>query len=127
MFHVPEMFRTTTGAMASDASYGNCGMFIIPAQLNGNKIYFVTIAAEANGWEHVSVTVRDKDFKPIPRNPAWKEMCNIKKDILGCGGHRYTVPPGGKRVRERPRGMPAPVEADGRSTANTTQGYDRVT
>jgi hypothetical protein len=44
-----------------------------PGQINGAyRIgYFAVIASDGQGWEHVSVSLRD-------RTPTWDEMCIIK-------------------------------------------------
>ena len=56
-FHVPEVFRVSIGAMASDKSYGNNGVFVI--------------ASDGQGWKHVSVSTPDT-------TPTWEQMCEIK-------------------------------------------------
>ena len=62
-----EKHRVTQGPMGSDASYGNNGLFVIirhPDTLN-------VIASDGMGWEHVSITIKD-------RTPTWDEMSYIK-------------------------------------------------
>ncbi len=68
MFHVPNKFRIRTGRMGSDDGMGNNGAFEIP--LKHGQVVFV-IAGDGLGWEHVSVSRRD-------RPPLWSEMCQIK-------------------------------------------------
>jgi len=67
-FHVPEKFRVLNGKMASDASYGNNGAFIVLLR-HAQKVY--VIASSGMGWEHVSVSRQD-------HCPTWDEMCQIK-------------------------------------------------
>jgi hypothetical protein len=67
-FHVPEKFRIRTGRHASDASIGNNGAFEV--KLRHGQIAYV-IASDGAGWEHVSVSRRD-------RCPTWDEMCQVK-------------------------------------------------
>lgn len=67
-FHVPEKYRVTTGRMASDASYGNNGAFVVPLK-RGQQVFVV--ASDGMCWEHVSVSRKD-------RCPTWEEMCQIK-------------------------------------------------
>jgi hypothetical protein len=67
-FRVPNKFRVREGKMGSDDSIGNSGAFII--KLKHSQTVFV-IASDALGWEHVSVSRRD-------RCPTWEEMCQIK-------------------------------------------------
>jgi len=56
-----------TGMFGSEASYGNNGYFIIPFE----SYELVVIASDGEGWEHVSVSLRN-------RTPNWREMCFIK-------------------------------------------------
>lgn len=68
MFKVPERFRISAGRLASDAGFGNNGAFEV--KLRHGQTVFV-IASDGCGWEHVSVSRRD-------RCPTWDEMCQIK-------------------------------------------------
>ena len=72
MFHVPEKFRVTDGAMLSTEHDGNNGHFIIPY---GPVMYFV-IASDGMGWEHVSVHIENRERKQYI--PTWPEMNYIK-------------------------------------------------
>jgi len=67
-FHVPEKLRIHTGPMGSDASAGNNGAFLVRCN-HGQWVN--VIASDGMGWEHVSVSRRD-------RVPNWDEMCRIK-------------------------------------------------
>lgn len=67
-FHVPNKFRVRTGRIGSGDSIGNAGAFEI--NLEHSQTVFV-IASDAMGWEHVSVSRKD-------RCPTWDEMCQIK-------------------------------------------------
>lgn len=67
-FHVPNKYRVRTGRMGSDDSIGSNGAFEIPLK-HGQRVF--VIAGEGLGWEHVSVSRRD-------RAPLWDEMCQIK-------------------------------------------------
>lgn len=65
-FHLPEKFRVRLrGYPAGDA--GN-GAFICKGR-HGQSLN--VIASDGEGWEHVSVSRRD-------RCPTWEEMCQIK-------------------------------------------------
>lgn len=70
-FHVPERYRATSrtqfGLYASDATYGNNGMFHF--NLGGGTIR--AIASDGGDWDHVSVSLAN-------RVPSWEEMCRIK-------------------------------------------------
>lgn len=67
-FHVPEKFRVHEGQMASDSRFGNNGAFML--KLAHAQTLFA-IASDQWGWEHVSVSRRD-------RCPTWDEMCQVK-------------------------------------------------
>ena len=53
-------------------SYGDhtCGMFIVPSQIDKNDLK--VIAAAGEGWDHVSVSRKN-------RCPNWPEMDQVKK------------------------------------------------
>lgn len=72
-FQVPNQHRVRSGPMGSDDSIGNCGAFTI--KLKHAQIVFV-IASDALGWEHVSVSRKD-------RMPTWDEMCQVKDLFWG--------------------------------------------
>ena len=67
-FQVPEKFRVHDGQMASNAAFGNNGAFILKLK-HGQTLF--AIASDQWGWEHVSVSRRD-------RCPTWDEMCQVK-------------------------------------------------
>ena len=67
-FHAPHSLRVREGALSSDDSIGNNGAFIVPTNTG---ILFV-ICSDQEGWEHVSVSRKDK------KTPSWEEMCVIK-------------------------------------------------
>ena len=69
-FHVPNKYRVTKGDLASNASHGNNGAFII-RRLDKNTVFKV-IASDGLFWEHVSVS------KPDGLLPTWSDMCFIK-------------------------------------------------
>ena len=62
-----EKYRIKTGAMGSDSSYGNNGLFSIRI----DKTIFTVIISDGMGWEHVSISLEH-------RTPTWDEMCFIK-------------------------------------------------
>lgn len=64
-FKVPEEYRITTGAFASDVTCGNNGAFLI------NNFY--CIASDGMDWEHVSVSLQDGH-----RLPTHYDMERIK-------------------------------------------------
>jgi hypothetical protein len=73
---VPEKYRIRNGIMASDSSYGNNGVFVIPHY----KISFYEInciVSDGEGWQHVSVTISSTQRK-VDRCPTWEEMCFVK-------------------------------------------------
>lgn len=67
-FRVPNRYRVREGRMASDDVFGNNGAFVVPLK-HGQQVF--VIASDGFGWEHVSVSRRD-------RCPLWDEMCQIK-------------------------------------------------
>ena len=67
-FYVPNKFRIREGMMGSADSIGNSGAFEV--KLKHGQTVFV-IASDGMGWEHVSVSRRD-------RCPTWDEMCQVK-------------------------------------------------
>lgn len=62
-----EKYRITKSFLASDASYGCNGAFIIPYR----SADLMVIISDQNGWDHVSVSTEH-------RSPTWDEMCFIK-------------------------------------------------
>jgi hypothetical protein len=93
-FKVPNKYRVREGRMASDESFGNNGAFIV--SLRHKQDVFV-IASDAFGWEHVSVSRRD-------RCPTWEEMCQIKDqfwDAEDCVVQFH--PPASEYVNNHPR------------------------
>lgn len=73
MFRVPEKYRVREGRMGSDDSFGCNGAFEVPLK-HGQRVF--VIASDQLGWEHVSVSRRD-------RPPTWDEMCQIKALFWG--------------------------------------------
>jgi hypothetical protein len=72
-FRVPNKFRVRAGRLASNDDIGNNGAFEV--KLRHGQTVFV-IASDGLGWEHVSVSRRD-------RCPTWDEMCQIKALFWG--------------------------------------------
>lgn len=72
-FHVPERHRVRHGELASLPRHGNNGAFELPAVIPGRQLW--TVASDGLGWEHVSVSVRQKKRVFIP---TWKEMAHVK-------------------------------------------------
>ena len=68
-FQVPNKYRIRAGRIGSDDSIGNAGAFEIKLR-HGQTVF--AIASDAMGWEHVSVSRRD-------RCPTWDEMCQVKE------------------------------------------------
>ena len=74
MFHVPEKYRLVTGRMASNASFGNNGAFVIPSPISERR-RLVIIASDGMEWEHVSIHC-ERGNELI--TPFWDEMCFVK-------------------------------------------------
>lgn len=64
---VPNQYRIKEGALGSDETYGNNGLFMVPFESYTLQV----IASDGEGWEHVSVSLNN-------RTPNWREMCFIK-------------------------------------------------
>lgn len=73
MFKVPEQYRVKGGLFNTDASFGNNGAFRIPID---KGIEAFVIASDGNGWEHVSVSLKESGKT---ETPTWEEMCVIKE------------------------------------------------
>jgi hypothetical protein len=73
-FHVPELRRITEGPVKSDRSFGNNGAFLLDSCEPGWQL--VLIAAQDQGWEHVSVHATTRTGRN--RTPTWREMSFIK-------------------------------------------------
>lgn len=69
-FHVPEQFRFFQPGHRLHSTHedGNNGAFFIRLK-HGQTVH--AIASDGMGWEHVSVSRRD-------RCPTWDEMCQVK-------------------------------------------------
>ena len=67
---VPERYRVINGHMASDSSFGNNGIFMVPT-FDG-EVLLTVIASDKMGWDHVSVSIKH-------RVPTWEEMEYIKR------------------------------------------------
>lgn len=63
--------QRNAGAWSSDASFGNNGVFLIPASLVVKRPALTIVASDGLGWEHVSVS-------SATRCPTWQEMCFVK-------------------------------------------------
>lgn len=81
-FEVPETRRLTRAnssiphALASTREDGNNGAFSL---VEGSTVFFC-IASDGEGWEHVSVSARERGKS---RTPTWDEMCLIKRVFWG--------------------------------------------
>ena len=77
MLKVPEKYRVKVGQFASDESYGNNGVFIIPMNIN-KTIFAYIMVSDGMDWEHLSVHLVLKNGKDLKRTPTWEEMCQLK-------------------------------------------------
>lgn len=71
---VPEQYRIRSGAYGTTEANGNNGAFVVPLKANKQQVH--VIASDEGGWEHVSVSRRD-------RCPTWAEMCEVKDLFFG--------------------------------------------
>jgi hypothetical protein len=66
-----ERGRIVSGDMASDASYGMAGAFVVMGP-KGEELRIISSGVDRkSGWEHVSVST-------VRRTPNWAEMCFVK-------------------------------------------------
>lgn len=70
-----EACRITWGRMASDASYGMNGGFIVPGP---RGIKLICLVSDKGGFEHVSVERGKPGDKIATKVPYWDELCFIK-------------------------------------------------
>jgi hypothetical protein len=86
MFHVPEPYRLTTGPLRSLPGVGNFGAFLLPPVEGERWLLLICddgtnpdpeVAPEMRGWEHVSVSARERERKKV-RIPTWTEMAYVK-------------------------------------------------
>lgn len=76
-----EGYRIRTGPMPSSRADGNNGAFMIPASAHG-MILLLTIVSDGGGWEHASVTPRQRGKRgslALARTPTYAEMDFIKR------------------------------------------------
>ena len=76
----PEKNRIKWGDFATDASYGNNGVFYFGSPTS-RKHVLRCIVSDEEGWEHVSVTVIVRRGRKPTRCPTWEEMCFIKDEF----------------------------------------------
>ena len=83
---VPERYRITDHPLlASNATYGNNGFFVIPHPKVA-LYYFQCQVSDGMNWEHVSVSLikhtgnvgKKKKYQMVERCCTWEEMCFIK-------------------------------------------------
>ena len=71
---IPEKYRV------DGIKHENNGVFIIP-HIKIYGYFYCAIASDGEGWEHVSVTLRDnrkRVTKEVKRSCTWLEMCCVK-------------------------------------------------
>lgn len=70
------------GRFSSNTIDGNNGAFLIPYK--GKRL--LCLVSDQMGWDHVSVTLRDKKRDvQIKRCPTWEEMSFVKSCFFGAG------------------------------------------
>ena len=70
-----EIYRVTKGPMASDASNGRNGQFLLPRA----GVLLLCQVSDGLDWEHASVTVHRRKGGLVKRTPSWDEMCFVKQ------------------------------------------------
>ena len=97
-FHVLEDRRILNGPLASDASGGNNGAFVLPGSMAKRRAGLFIIASDGKGWEHVSVSVCGEK-----RCPTWEEMCRVKESFWDAGDCVMQLhPPQSEYVNDHP-------------------------
>lgn len=77
MFHLPEKHRWKEHPGVPSQTGDVDGFFIIP-HYRINNYEFWAMASNGLGWEHVSISIREKYSKGSKRCPTWEEMCWVK-------------------------------------------------
>lgn len=75
---VPNHYRITDTRLGSRCEDGNNGAFLFKGPITGRDI--LAIASDGEGWEHVSVSVRQGRKA---RTPTWEEMSFVKELFWG--------------------------------------------
>lgn len=71
----PEQFRICP--MGYESSPGDTfGIFLIPD--GADRLYCLATDGDDTGWEHVSITVRNRRGLPLGRCPTWEQMAKVK-------------------------------------------------
>ena len=70
-----EQYRVRDGALGTTRADGNNGAFLIPKP-QGSGMCYQVIVNDTDGWEHVSVVMKDVDRYTY--TPSWDEMCYVK-------------------------------------------------
>lgn len=69
------------GPWSSSLGDGNNGMFAIPR----NGVFLMCLVSDGLGWDHVSVSVREKDGESVERCPTWEELEFVKRTFFSEG------------------------------------------
>jgi hypothetical protein len=73
----PEQFRSNnTGQYYASCTGDSFGNFIIPD--HSDLLFCIAADGAETGWDHVSISVRNKRGLPLRRVPSWEQMCRIK-------------------------------------------------
>lgn len=75
----PEKYRIDDGPLASSQQDGNNGAFLIPhprPKIKGQAM--LVIISDGLGWEHASVSIRNRHNQSMKITPTWDDMCYIK-------------------------------------------------
>jgi hypothetical protein len=76
MYKVPHRFRVQDRSLGFHQDAENCpdfGAFLLPPKIGNRRIF--AIASNGEGWEHVSVSIRQGNKCPTP---TWEEMTYVK-------------------------------------------------
>lgn len=82
MFRTPNDFRVRKGEYKTDDHAGRNGHFEVPKP-SDKRLTLYCIASNGEGWEHVSVSIRDRKGNQANRIPTWYDMCEVKDSFWG--------------------------------------------
>lgn len=80
-FKLPEKYRMKDHPLypPEESKAQGAGAFILPGVKPNKVIKLLAIASQAEGWQHVSITLFNVRTKQtIEKTPSWVEMCYVK-------------------------------------------------
>ena len=109
MFKIPEQYRVRKGNLASDGSFGNNGMFVIPAgqeaipdqsgKLTKVPYFIFVVASDQQSWEHISIVIHTIGPQ---RAPVKEEVDAIRNMFWGKDDQVFQYMPSSRFKDENP-------------------------